>query len=303
MTYNVFGGTLNPAQSNQIVDPYNWSECPEPVKFSSVKVRSRHTKGPLTPRADMHLSACIRSANGSLVECGCPLTWTGLDIPQQQQQPFYGSLDFVWDNRVSRYQKKHWPTHTHRGHQLSISAFSIYHDPWHPLYWTGLDRVRTFTANIRIHAVWFSSAQMRWDEISCFIGRSVYWFPFSVILCFTFLVKFSKCLHVVVVTSLPAVCLTDRLPTRKSSKCVPIKVHTFGLLQLRHAWTDIDDFRQRRKINCLLIAYLVSNISAKNYQTHLCVSYRKPVVWLFLDIVLSCKDQEVNCHAPIIRSE
>ena len=36
--------------------------------------------------------------------------------------------------RVSRYQKKHSPTHTHRGHQSSQSAFSIYYDPWHPPY-------------------------------------------------------------------------------------------------------------------------------------------------------------------------
>ena len=34
---------------------------------------------------------------------------------------------------VSRYQKKHSPTHTHRGHQSSQSAFSIY-EPWHPPY-------------------------------------------------------------------------------------------------------------------------------------------------------------------------
>jgi len=36
--------------------------------------------------------------------------------------------------RVSRYQKKHSPTDPHRGHQSSLSAFSIYYDPWHPLY-------------------------------------------------------------------------------------------------------------------------------------------------------------------------
>jgi len=36
--------------------------------------------------------------------------------------------------RVSRYQKKHSPTHTHRGHQSSLSASSIYYDPWHPPY-------------------------------------------------------------------------------------------------------------------------------------------------------------------------
>jgi len=31
--------------------------------------------------------------------------------------------------RVSRYPKKHSPTHTHRGHQSSQSAFSIYYEP------------------------------------------------------------------------------------------------------------------------------------------------------------------------------
>jgi len=36
--------------------------------------------------------------------------------------------------RVSRYQKKHSPTHTHRSHQSSLSASSIYYDPWHPPY-------------------------------------------------------------------------------------------------------------------------------------------------------------------------
>ena len=33
--------------------------------------------------------------------------------------------------RVSWY---HSPTHTHRGHQISLSASSIYYDPWHPPY-------------------------------------------------------------------------------------------------------------------------------------------------------------------------
>ena len=32
---------------------------------------------------------------------------------------------------VSRYQKKHSPTHTHRGQQSPLSASSIYYDPWH----------------------------------------------------------------------------------------------------------------------------------------------------------------------------
>jgi len=40
-----------------------------------------------------------------------------------QKQPFYGSLDFVWDNQVSRHQKKHSPTHTYPDHQTSFICF------------------------------------------------------------------------------------------------------------------------------------------------------------------------------------
>ena len=36
--------------------------------------------------------------------------------------------------RVSRYKKKHSPTHKYCGHQSSLSASSIYYNPWHPLY-------------------------------------------------------------------------------------------------------------------------------------------------------------------------
>jgi len=36
--------------------------------------------------------------------------------------------------QVSRYQKKHSPTRTYRGHQISPSASSIYYDTWHPPY-------------------------------------------------------------------------------------------------------------------------------------------------------------------------
>jgi len=36
--------------------------------------------------------------------------------------------------RVSQYQKKHSPTHTHRGHQIFLSASSIYYDPWRGIY-------------------------------------------------------------------------------------------------------------------------------------------------------------------------
>jgi len=37
-------------------------------------------------------------------------------------QPFYGSLNFVWDN-PGEYQKKHLPTHIYRDHQSSFTSF------------------------------------------------------------------------------------------------------------------------------------------------------------------------------------
>ena len=52
--------------------------------------------------------------------------------------PPHTAVFWLWilfgTNQVSRYQKKHSPTHTHRGHQISLSASSIYYDPWHPPY-------------------------------------------------------------------------------------------------------------------------------------------------------------------------
>jgi len=58
--------------------------------------------------------------------CTCRHTHTRI-------QSFYGSLDFVRTTRVSRYQKKHSPTHTYRGHQYHpLSASSICYNPWHP---------------------------------------------------------------------------------------------------------------------------------------------------------------------------
>jgi len=46
-------------------------------------------------------------------------------IPTQQQQPFYGRLSGT--TRVSRYQKKHSPTHHSDHHPIFISFF---HLPW-----------------------------------------------------------------------------------------------------------------------------------------------------------------------------
>jgi len=42
-------------------------------------------------------------------------------------QPLWTLPGTTW---VSRYQKKHSPTHTYHGHPLSAS--SIHYDPWHP---------------------------------------------------------------------------------------------------------------------------------------------------------------------------
>jgi len=49
-------------------------------------------------------------------------------------QPFYGSLDFVWDYADEPVPKKHSPTHIYSILIInqSLSASSIYCDPWHP---------------------------------------------------------------------------------------------------------------------------------------------------------------------------
>ena len=61
--------------------------------------------------------------------------------------------------QVSRYQKKHSLTHTHRGHQSSLSAFSIYYNPWHPpysihalysLFLCGSTKIMSSNSNLRL---------------------------------------------------------------------------------------------------------------------------------------------------------
>jgi len=44
-------------------------------------------------------------------------------------QPFYGSVEFVRDNPVSQYHKKHSPTHTYHGHQSHqpVSPYTTIH--------------------------------------------------------------------------------------------------------------------------------------------------------------------------------
>ena len=49
-------------------------------------------------------------------------------------QPFYGSVEIVWDNPGEPVPEETFTHFTHRGHQSSLSAFSIYYDTWHPPY-------------------------------------------------------------------------------------------------------------------------------------------------------------------------
>ena len=49
-------------------------------------------------------------------------------------QPFYGSVEIVRDNPGEPVPEETFTHYTHRGHQSSLSAFSIYYDTWHPLY-------------------------------------------------------------------------------------------------------------------------------------------------------------------------
>ena len=61
------------------------------------------------------------------------LAWTTL-LHTHTHNRFTALWILSWTTQVSWYQKKHSPTHTHHGHQWSLSAFSIYYDPWHPPY-------------------------------------------------------------------------------------------------------------------------------------------------------------------------
>ena len=49
-------------------------------------------------------------------------------------QPFYGSVEFVRDNPGEPVPEETFTHYKHRGHQSSLSAFSIYYDTWHPPY-------------------------------------------------------------------------------------------------------------------------------------------------------------------------
>ena len=49
-------------------------------------------------------------------------------------QPFYGSLEIVRDNPGEPVPEETFTHYTHRGHQSSLAAFSIYYDTWHPPY-------------------------------------------------------------------------------------------------------------------------------------------------------------------------
>jgi len=80
----------------------------------------------------------ITNSRGLNAEPWCILTFTS--------KPLLALWILSGTTRSSRYQKKHSPTHTHRGHQtcpyhrnlfccsieIMSSASSIYYDPWHP---------------------------------------------------------------------------------------------------------------------------------------------------------------------------
>jgi len=75
--------------------------------------------------------------NANTARCG-PLPRTFLYLFCFADTHTHNRFTALWilsgTTRVSRYQKKHSPTHTHRGHQSSLSVFSIYYNPWHPPY-------------------------------------------------------------------------------------------------------------------------------------------------------------------------
>ena len=85
--------------------------------FDSLQLYSTHT------RMRMHTHPCLRTC-----------THAHTHTHTHTHNHFTSLWNLSGTTRVSRYQKKHSPTHTHRGHQSSQSAFSIYYEPWHPPY-------------------------------------------------------------------------------------------------------------------------------------------------------------------------
>ena len=49
-----------------------------------------------------------------------------INSQRKQSQPFYGSVEFVRDNLGEPVPEETFTHYTHRGHQSSLSAFSIY---------------------------------------------------------------------------------------------------------------------------------------------------------------------------------
>jgi len=77
-------------------------------------------------------------AGCSLLEGKGSTHWDHSHLSSIHTHAPYNRFTALWilsgTTQVSRYQKKHSPIHTHRGHQSSLSAFSIYYDTWHPPY-------------------------------------------------------------------------------------------------------------------------------------------------------------------------
>jgi len=71
----------------------------------------------------------------------------------------HNSFTALWilsgTTQVSRYQKKHSPTHTCHGHQSSPSASFIYYDPWRPLF--NLHAWHVFFYNLCPSFLWSTS--------------------------------------------------------------------------------------------------------------------------------------------------
>ena len=68
-----------------------------------------------------------------LISCfWCWLTQVVLET--HNTQLFYGSVEFVRENPGELVPEETFTHYTHRGHQSSLSAFSIYNELWHPPY-------------------------------------------------------------------------------------------------------------------------------------------------------------------------
>jgi len=97
MTYNVFGGTLNPAQSN-LSTHFSATNIPTPSSFSSPPIQNSSYLWPLAPYnlqplpfhcvSSMHATSTFLSDNSCTTLPDLPVSESTFRVPTRNCQPF-----------------------------------------------------------------------------------------------------------------------------------------------------------------------------------------------------------------------